>query len=130
MAHTQPASDAIAILTEQLKAAQTANQQLQAQLYWLQQQMEQRDRTVPNRPMPFAPEIPNDYSTVVRLSFKALKWLFLFLVGFSIACVVSASLQAPQVLETLTTLMSMILAPLIVLILCVMVGAAVLESLK
>lgn len=135
MSQTQTASDAIASLTEQLKAAQATNQQLQAQLYQLQQEMtqqrvDQRDRAVPTRPLQPIPELPNDYSTVVRLGFKALKWLFLFLVGFSIACVVSASLQAPQVLDTLISLMSMIIAPLIVLILCVMAGAAILESLK
>ncbi|MBF2029802.1 MAG: hypothetical protein IGS48_24115 [Oscillatoriales cyanobacterium C42_A2020_001] len=123
--------DEIALLTEQLKAMHSANQQMQAQLQRLQQQLNERDRPVaPTRPIQISTESASDYSTVVRLGFKALKWLFLFLIGFSIACVVSASLQAPQVLETLTSLMSMILAPLIVLTLCVMVAAAILESLK
>jgi len=121
----------IARLTEQLRAMHLENQQMQTQLQRMQQQLNERDRPlVPTRPIQSLTENANDYSTVVRLGFKALKWLFLFLIGFSIACVVSASLKAPQVLETLISLMSMILAPLIVLTLCVMVGAAILESLK
>ncbi len=121
----------IARLTEQLRAMHLENQQMQVQLQRMQQQLNERDRPLaPTRPIQISTENANDYSTVVRLGFKALKWLFLFLIGFSIACVVSASLKAPQVLETLISLMSMILAPLIVLTLCVMVGAAILESLK
>lgn len=132
-ADSQPSQkdEEIALLTEQLRAMHAANQQMQAQLQRLQQQLNDRDRPIaPMRPIQLSTENASDYSTVVRLGFKALKWLFLFLIGFSIACVVSASLQAPQVLETLISLMSMILAPLIVLTLCVMAGAAILESLK
>ncbi|MDX2240228.1 MAG: hypothetical protein NW224_06050 [Leptolyngbyaceae cyanobacterium bins.302] len=124
-------AETIARLTEQLHAMQFSNQQMQAQLQRMQQQLEEHDRVKPpTRPMPITPETANDYSTVIRLGFKALKWLFLFLIGFSIACVVSASLQAEPVLAALISLMSMILAPLIVLTLCVLIGAAVLESLK
>ena len=124
-------SEEIAVLTEQLRTMQSANQQLQAQLVYLQQQLNERDREVPTpRPPQLLTESPNEYSSIFRLGFKALKWLFLFLVGFAIACVVSASLQAPQVLEALISLMSAILAPLIVLILCIIAGAAILESLK
>jgi len=134
----QNEAETISQLTAQLQAVeaknqqmQAQNQQMQAQLTRLQQQLEERDRAqMPNRPIQITSEASNDYSTVVRLGFKALKWLFLFLIGFSIACVVSASLQASQVLAALTSLMSMILAPLIVLTLCVMIGAALLESLK
>jgi hypothetical protein len=123
--------DTIAQLTAQLQTMHAHNQQMQAQLSRMQQQLEARDRfDMPNRPIQITSESAHDYSTIVRLSFKALKWLFLFLIGFSIACVVSASLQAPQVLAALISLMSMILAPLIVLTLCVMVGTAILESLK
>ena len=124
-------AETIAQLTAQLQAMQSSNQQMQAQLQYLQQQLEERERAkMPTRPIQISPETANDYSTVVRLGFKALKWLFLFLIGFSIACVVSASLQVPHVLAALISLMSMILAPLIVLTLCVMAGAAILESLK
>jgi uncharacterized coiled-coil protein SlyX len=127
----QQDAETIAKLTAQLQAMQFSNQQMQAQLQRLQQQLEDRDRiTPPTRPIQITPDGGNEYSTVVRLGFKALKWLFLFLIGFSIACVVSASLQAQPVLTALITLMSMILAPLIVLTLCVMIGAALLESLK
>lgn len=121
----------IAHLTEQLQAMRSSNQQMEAQLRQLQQQLEARDRVqMPTRPIQLTPETTGDYSAVVRLGFKALKWLFLFLIGFSIACVVAASLQVPQVLSALTNLMSLILAPLIVLTLCVMVGSVVLESMK
>lgn len=124
-------AEAITQLTAQLQAMEARNQQMQVQLSRLQQQLEDRDRAqMPSRPIQITSDTANDYSMVVRLGFKALKWLFLFLIGFSIACVVSASLQASQVLSALTNLMSLILAPLIVLTLCVMIGAAVLESLK
>ncbi len=129
MAQNDP--EIIAQLTAQLQAMEARNRQMQAQLTHMQQQLADRDRAnIPTRPLHITTETEHDYSTVVRLGFKSLKWLFLFLIGFSIACVVSASLQAPQVLGALTSLMSTILAPLIVLTLCVMVGAAVLESLK
>lgn len=124
-------AETIARLTEQLRVMQSDNQQLQAQLHQMQQQLEDRDRTQPpTRPLQVTSDTANDYSTVVRLSFRALKWLFLFLIGFAIACVVAASLQAQPALAALISLMSMILAPLIVLTLCVMIGAAIVESLK
>lgn len=120
----------IARLREQMRTMQNANQHMQAQLLRLQQQLEERDRTGLHRPIQIGNESSNDYSTIVRMGFRALKWLFLFLIGFAIACVVSASLQAPQVLQALISLMSTILAPLIVLVLCVMAAAAIIESLK
>jgi hypothetical protein len=122
--------EAVAKLIEQMRTMQNANQQMQAQLLRLQQQLEERDRVRIQRPIQIGNESSNDYSTVVRLGFRALKWLFLFLIGFAIACVVSASLQAPQVLQALMSLISTIVVPLIVLILCVMVGAAIVESLR
>ncbi|UIE39367.1 hypothetical protein [Leptodesmis sichuanensis] len=127
---TQLSPEAVARLIEQMRTMQQANQQMQAQLLRLQQQLEERDRMRIQRPIQIGNESSNDYSTVVRLGFRALKWLFLFLIGFAIACVVSASLQAPQVLQALMSLISTIVVPLIVLILCVMVGAAIVESLK
>lgn len=120
----------VARLREQMRTMQSANQQMQAQLLRLQQQLEERDRPRMQRPIQISSENSSDYSTIVRLGFRALKWLFLFLIGFAIACVVSASLQASQVLDALISLMSTILAPLIVLILCVMAAAAIVESLK
>ncbi|MDX2232777.1 MAG: hypothetical protein NW220_24315 [Leptolyngbyaceae cyanobacterium bins.349] len=125
-------ADKIAQLTAQLQAMQSSNQQMQMQLQQLQLQLiEERDRgQKPNRLVQLTSETAQDYSVVVRLGFRALKWLFLFLIGFSIACVVSASLGATPVLATLNGLISIILAPLIVLTLCVMIGVAILESLK
>ncbi len=104
---------------------------MQPQLTQLQQQLNECDRKnfASNRTQ-FVVEPANDYSTVIKLGFKALKWLFLFLVGFSIAYIVSASLPAPQVLSALTSLISLILTPLIVLTLCIMASSAILESLK
>jgi hypothetical protein len=109
---------------------QNANQQMHTQLLRLQQQLEERDRAPIQSPAQIENEGFYGYSIVVRLGFKSLKWLFLFLIGFAIACIVSASLQAPQVLQALISLMSAILAPLIVLVLCVMAVAAIIESLK
>lgn len=123
--------ETIARLTEELKTMQAVNQQMQNQVLWLQQQLTERDRAKASlRPPQFFAEAPNDYSLVVRLGFKALKWLFLFLSGFSIAYVVSASLRASEILAALTSLMSLILVPLIALTLCILVGTAILESLK
>lgn len=130
LSQTQLSPEAVAKLIEQMRTMQNANQQMQAQLLRLQQQLEERDRVRIQRPIQIGNESSNDYSTVVRLGFRALKWLFLFLIGFAIACVVSASLQAPQVLQALMSLISTIVVPLIVLILCVMVGAAIVESLR
>lgn len=131
--------EALSLLVEQLKAVQSVNQQMQAQnqqmqeqLFRLQEQLNERDRTQSVRPArAYQPPVAgSDYSNYVRLGFRALKWLFLFLVGFSIACIVSASLQAPEVVDALISLMSMILAPLIVLTLCIIIGCAVLESVR
>lgn len=129
-AQLRSSPEEVARLKEQMRTMQNANQQMQAQLLRLQQQLEERDRLKIHRPVQVGNESSNDYSIVVKLGFRALKWLFLFLVGFAIACVVSASLQAPQVLQALISLISTILTPLIVLILCVMAGAAIVESLK
>lgn len=126
----------IAYLTEQLQITQAHNQQLEAQLHWLQQQLENRDRAnreqdiLPNRIVNLSPDSFQNYSGVVRLGFRVLKWLFLFLMGFSVACVLSASLQAQSVLSVLMGLVSMTLVPLVVLTLCVLLGVAILESLK
>jgi PIN domain len=71
-----------------------------------------------------------DYSFVINVGVRVLKWLFLFMVGFLIACIVSASLQAQPVVDKLLNLIPAMLPPLIGLTLCIMVGAAILESLK
>jgi hypothetical protein len=126
--HLSP--EAFARLLEQMRSMQSANQQMRDQLLRLQQQLEDRDRFKVPPPAQVENGGSSDYSTVVRLGFRALKWLFLFLIGFAIACVVSATLQAPGVLQALISLMSTIMAPLIVLILCVMIAAALFESLK
>ncbi len=126
----------IAYLTEQLQIAQAHNQHLETQLHWLQQQLENRDRAnrerdnLPNQPLNLSPDAFQTYSGVVRLGFRALKWLFLFLMGFSVACVLSASLQAQSVLTVLMGLVSMTLVPLVLLTLCILLGVAILESLK
>lgn len=117
-----------AALTQMLEQMQAQNQQIQAQLHQLQAQLNAQKSAGRSRPVPAQP--PSDYSSYVRLGFRALKWLFLFLVGFSIACVVSASLRAPEVVATLTSLMSLLLAPMVVLTLCIIIGCAILESLR
>ena len=126
----------IAYLTDQLQVAQARNQQLETQLHWLQQQLESRDRanrerdTLPNQIVNLSPDSFQSYSGAVRLGLRVLKWLFLFLMGFSVACVLSASLQAQPALTALMGLVSTILVPLMVLTLCVLLGVAVMESLK
>ncbi|NJN91590.1 MAG: hypothetical protein HC878_15320 [Leptolyngbyaceae cyanobacterium SL_5_14] len=64
-----------------------------------------------------------DYNLVIKMGFRSLKWLFLFLIGFLIACIMSSSLQAKSVMEMLIMIMPAILPHLTGLTLCVMVGA-------
>ena len=129
--------EALTQLLEQLQAVQSVNrqmqaqnQQIQAQLLQLQAQLNNHQQAPRSRPLPPVPQGNSDYSNYVRLGFRALKWLFLFLVGFSITCVVSASLRAPEVVATLTSLMSLLLTPMVVLTLCIIIGCAILESLR
>ena len=72
----------------------------------------------------------NHYSPPVKLAFSAIRWLFLFLLGFSLACIFSASLNAPQVVTLLLQLFSVCLKPLVVLTFCSVAIAVFLESLK
>jgi hypothetical protein len=72
----------------------------------------------------------NGYSPLIQLAFTALKWLFLFLIGFAIASVLSVSLQALSVVAVLGSLFSQCLVPLVALTFCIMAGAVILESLR
>jgi len=129
--------EALTQLLEQLQVVQSVNQQMQAQnqqiqaqLFQLQAQLNAQKQASRSRSFQPVPLSNSDHSNYIRLGFRALKWLFLFLVGFSIACVVSASLRAPEVVATLTSLMSLLLAPMVVLTLCIIIGCAILESLR
>ena len=99
----------------------------------LQRQLEAQDRmtdSVQERLPIMRDRPPEYYSPVVNLAFRVLKWLFLFIAGFTIACTISVSLKAPDVAHTLLQLMTVSLTPLIAFTLCVIAGAVILESVK
>ena len=72
-----------------------------------------------------------EYSSIVKIAFKALKFLFLVLVGFALAYVLSVGLSAPHpVISALRDLASSWLLPLIAVTFCVIAVASLNESLK
>lgn len=77
-------------------------------------------------------EIPahSDYSPTVRLAFGVLRWFFLLIAGFSIACLFSASLQATTAVEILVHLLSRSIGPLAILSFCTVAIAVISESLR
>lgn len=78
------------------------------------------------------PEIParSDYSPTVKLAFSVLRWFFLFLTGFTVACLFSAILQATIVVEILIHLLSRSIGPLAILTFCTVTIATISESLR
>ena len=70
------------------------------------------------------------YSPAVELAFAALKYFFLFLAGFTIAHILSASLGASQIVELLFGLFTFCLKPLAALTFCIVALVALVESLK
>jgi hypothetical protein len=115
-------SELIARLSEQLRLTQS-------QLTLLQEDLAARDR--PPLPPPIQPiSKPSRYSLLAQLAFAALKYLFLFLTGFAIACITSYSLGATPLVELLFRLITLSLAPVTILTLCTIATAALLESLS
>ena len=80
----------------------------------------------------FTPETTQtQYSPIVQAAFKSMKWLFLFLAGFALACILSVGLRTPNsITSTLLDQLQFWLLPLAVLVFAIVVIAAVLESLK
>lgn len=124
---TDPVADApeIAQLYEQIR-------QMQIQQEVLRQQLLARDRaqnSYSNRFFEFQAGSPSHYSPAVNLAFSVLKWLFLFVVGFVIACIVSATMGASDIVQTLVKLMELCLVPLTIFTLCVVATVTIFESL-
>lgn len=72
-----------------------------------------------------------EYSSIVKIAFKALKFLFLVLAGFALAYVLSVGLSAPHpVIGALQDLASSWLLPLTAMTFCVIAVASLNESLK
>lgn len=80
----------------------------------------------------FAPEtMRTHYSPIVQAAFKSMKWLFLFLAGFALACIISVGLRTPNnITLVLFDLLQFWLPPLAALVFVIVAIAAVLESLK
>ncbi len=106
---------------------------MQLRQEFLQHQLDLQSR-IPVHPPETMPHYRDDglgrYSLIVNLAFRVLSWLFLFVMGFAIALIVSASLNAGAVVNTLLELIKLCLPPLAVLALCIIATTAILESLK
>lgn len=70
------------------------------------------------------------YSPGIQLAFSWLRWFFLSLLGFVMACIASASLKAVLVVETLLQVGIQCFIPLVVFTFCLISGMVVLESFK
>ncbi|WP_146135833.1 hypothetical protein [Phormidesmis priestleyi] len=116
---------AIAILTTQINL-------LQAQLHTMQYRLDELETMAnPINRRYRAPEPENtNYSPIVKLSFKAMKLLFLFLVGFALVYIIAGSLGASPVTEVLRILISVWLMPLAAMTFCIVALASIVESLK
>ena len=116
---------AIALLTAQ-------NNLLQAQLHTVQNRLDViEEMAAPINRRYRAPDPENTiYSPIVKLSFKAMKLLFMFMAGFALAYVLAGGLGASNVMEVLQILMSVWLLPLTALTFCIIALAAIVESFK
>jgi hypothetical protein len=116
---------AIALLTAQITALYTQIHEMRQRLTELEEAAYPIDRRYR------APDPENTtYSPIVKLSFKAMKLLFLFLAGFAIAYILAGSLGASQVMDVLQILISVWLMPLAALVFCTIAVASIIESLK
>jgi membrane-associated phospholipid phosphatase len=99
--------------------------------------MQRLNRSVPSEqpaPMDKLPlhrlPIQRGYSPVVNLALTVLKYFFLFLAGFTIAYLLSASLGASQLVELLFELFTFCLKPLLAFTFCIVAIVIVVESWK
>ncbi|MGG6242008.1 hypothetical protein ACQ4N7_25600 [Nodosilinea sp. AN01ver1] len=74
--------------------------------------------------------IQDDYSPIIKLAFRVLKFFSLFLLGSGIAFVVSASLQATGVTNILVGLLSYAFIPIAGMTFCIVAISIILESFK
>jgi hypothetical protein len=71
---------------------------------------------------------PNRYSVLVLACMKLLKWLGLGVVGFAIAYILSACLQAFGIVSLLLSLASALIVPVLSITLCIVAIVVVVES--
>ncbi len=105
---------------------------LQTQLHAMQYRLDELETAAnPMNRRYRAPDPENTiYSPIVKLSFKAMKLLFLFLAGFALTYILAGSLGALQVTEILQILMSVWLMPLVAMTFCIVALASLVESFK
>ncbi|WP_421657174.1 hypothetical protein [Leptothermofonsia sp. ETS-13] len=106
---------------------------MQIQQEMMQQQLDGRDRNStprPNRFFEHQTNSSNRYSPAVNLAFGVLRWLFLFVVGLTIACTVSAAMGAIHLVDMLLKLTELCLVPLTIFTLCVVTIVTIIESLR
>ena len=123
---------AIALLTSQITTLRNQITTLYTQIHEMQTRLKELEAVAyPINQRYRAPDPENTiYSPIVKLSFKAMKLLFLFLAGFAIAYILAGSLGASDVIDGLQTLISVWLMPLAALVFCTIAAAAIIESLK
>ncbi len=105
---------------------------LQTQLHAMQYRLDELETAAnPMNRRYRAPDPENTpYSPIVKLSFKAMKLLFLLLAGFLLVYVLAGSFNALPVMDVLQILLSVWLMPLTALVFCTIAVAAIIESLK
>ncbi len=105
---------------------------LQTQLHAMQYRLDELETAAnPMNRRYRAPDPENTvYSPIVKLSFKAMKLLFLFLAGFALAYILAGSLGASEVTEVLQILISVWIMPLIAMTFCTIALASLVESFK
>jgi NADH:ubiquinone oxidoreductase subunit H len=69
--------------------------------------------------MLYSPHKSPPYSSNIQLAQKAIQWLFLFVVGLAMACLISATFSAHYLVDVLMELAWICLPPLAVLTLCI-----------
>lgn len=70
------------------------------------------------------------YSPSVRLAFRIVKWFFLFLIGFAVISVFSATLGGEQFFKPLLSLLEPVLVPVVIVTFCTVAVVVIFESLK
>lgn len=73
----------------------------------------------------------SDDSPMVKTALRSLKWLFLFLAGFALACILAVSLRVPnEAISLLVAFLQSWLLPLVGLTFAIVAVAVLRESLK
>lgn len=70
------------------------------------------------------------YAPSIRLAFQSIKWFFLFLIGFAVVFIFSATLGGRQISELLLSFLTPVLIPVAIVTFCTVAVVVIFESLK